>query len=198
MTSSKTETVREAIGIFHYADSLRAAMDDLYSSGFTTEEMGLLASEKVVNESLGDLYARTNEEPDAPDAPAIAFVARDSVGEAPRTVGGSLFFVGTSGVMGGIVASSAVFGGALLAALGGIVGVGIVGALVASVIHQSDAEFLQQHVDEGHMLLFVRINPEREQQALNILQQHSGQDVKMYDIPVKSDKEPNAPALENS
>jgi hypothetical protein len=198
MTSSKTETVREAIGIFHYADSLRAAMGDLYSSGFTTEEMGLLASEKVVNESLGDLYTRTNDEPDAPDAPAIAFVARDSVGEAPRTVGGSLFFVGTSGVMGGIVASSAVFGGALLAALGGIVGVGIVGALVASVIHQSDAEFLQQHVDEGHMLLFVRINPEREQQALNILQQHSGQDVKMYDIPVKSDKEPNAPALENS
>lgn len=191
-------TVREAIGIFHNAGSLRDAIDDLLSSGFRTEELGLLASEQVVEQSLGDLYTRTNDVPDSPMSPAIAFIGRDSFGEAPRTVGGSLFFVGTSGVVGAVVASSAVFGGALVAALGGIVGVGVIGALVASVIHQSDAEYLQQQVDEGHILLFVRIDSTREQHAMNILKQHSGLDVKMYDIPVKNSKAPNSPDVVNA
>ncbi len=195
MTTNNKATVREAIGIFHNADSLHEAITDLLASGFETEELGLLASEQVVERSLGNLYARTNENPASPQAPAIAFVGRESIGDAPRTVGGSLFFVGTSGVMGAVVASSAVFGGAVLAAVGGIVGVGLIGALVATVIHQSDAEYLQQQVDEGHILLFVRIDSAREQQAMNILKQHSGLDVKMYDVPVKSSVEPNSPTV---
>jgi outer membrane lipoprotein SlyB len=86
-----------------------------------------------------------------------------------------------------VVASSAVLGGALLAAIGGVVGVGIVGALVAMMIHQSDAEYLQQQVDEGHILLFVRMADfSREQQAMNILTRHSGVNVKMYEVPASS------------
>jgi hypothetical protein len=135
--------------------------------------------------SLGDLYARINERAQSSKAPAIAFIGKQSIGETANTLGGGLFFVGTSGVMGAVVASAAVFGGALLGAVGGIVGVGIVGALVAAIIHQSDAEYLQQQVDEGHMLLFVRMTEsDREQQAMNILTRHSGVDVKMYAIPV--------------
>jgi hypothetical protein len=198
MTSNKGAIIREAVGIFHNADSLKDAINDLLASGFKTDELGLLASEQVVERSLGDLYARTNENPQSPKAPATAFVGRESIGDAPRTVGGSLFFVGTSGVMGAVVASSAVFGGALLAAIGGIVGMGVIGALVATVIHQSDAEYLQQQVDEGHILLFVRIDSAREQQAMNILKQHSGLDVKMYDVPVKSSWEPNSPKVVNA
>ncbi len=193
MTTHDKATVREAIGIFHNAESLNEAITDLLASGFKTEELGLLASEHVVERSLGNLYARTNENPDSPQGPAIVFVGRESIGDTSRTIGGSLFFVGTSGVMGAVVASSAVFGGAMLAAVGGIVGVGLIGALVATVIHQSDAEYLQQQVDEGHILLFVRIDPAREERAMNILKQHSGLDVKMYDVPVKSSYEPNSP-----
>jgi outer membrane lipoprotein SlyB len=75
-------------------------------------------------------------------------------------------------------------GGALLAAIGGIVGVGVVGALAAMMIHQSDAEYLQQQVDEGHILLFVRMaDSSREQQAMNILTRNSAVDVKMYEVP---------------
>jgi outer membrane lipoprotein SlyB len=95
-----------------------------------------------------------------------------------------LFFVGTSGAMGAVVASSAVLGGALLAAIGGVLAVGLVGALVARVIHQSDAEFLQEHVDEGHILLFVRLaDAAREQQVLDILTRQNGIEVKMYEVP---------------
>jgi hypothetical protein len=60
------------------------------------------------------------------------------------------------------------------------------GALVATIIHQSDAEYLQQQVDEGRILLFVRLtDTRREQQAMDVLIRHSGVDVKMYDVPAE-------------
>ena len=48
----------------------------------------------------------------------------------------------------------------------------------------ADAEYLQQQVDAGHILLFVRISDSaKEKQAMNILTRHCGVDVKMYDVP---------------
>ena len=126
-TSKNAPSIREAVGIFFNAEHLKDAIKNLLASGFEPEELGLLASQQVVERSLGDLYARTNEGADLPQAPAIAFIGRESIGETANTLGGSLFFVGTSGVMGAVVASAAVFGAALLAAVGGIVGVGVVG-----------------------------------------------------------------------
>lgn len=191
-------TVREAIGIFHNAESLRGAIEELLAAGFHSDEIGLLASEQVVEQSLGDLYVRTNEAADSPEAPAIAFVRRESFGDAARTHTGGLMFVGASGAAGAVVASSALLGGALLPAVGAVVGVGLVGAFVASFIHQSDAEYLQQQVDEGHLLLFVRVDPTREQEAMSILKQHSGLDVKVYEVPVRHPAVPNAPRSSES
>ena len=185
-TSENEAAIREAVGIFRDAQHLKDAIKDLRTSGFEPEELALLASAQVVERSLGDLYARTNASADSPQAPAVAFIGRESEGETASTLGGSLFFVGTSGVMGAVVASAAVLGGAVFAAVGGIVGLGVVGALVANIIHQSDAEHLQQQVDEGHILLFVRItDADREQQAMNVLIRHCGVNVKMYEIPVE-------------
>jgi len=198
MTNNTQTTVREAVAIFHNADSLKHAINGLLDAGFDREELGLLASEDVVERSLGDMYARANNNSGSPDAPAIAFVGKEAIGEVPSAVGGSLVFMGTSGVMGAVVVSAAVFGGAALAAIGGIVGVGVVGALVASVINESDASYLQKQVDEGHILLFARVDADREEQAMGVLKQHSGLDVKMYDIPVKSSTEPNAPDVANA
>ena len=199
MASRKHEpTVREVVGIFHNPESLRGAIEELMAVGFQQEELGLLASEQVVEQSLGDLYVRTNAAADSPDAPAIAFVRRESLGDATRTHSGGLFFVGASGTAGALVASSALLGGALLPAVGAVVGVGLVGAFVASFIHQSDAEYLQQQIDEGQLLLFVRVEPEREQQAMNILQRNSGLDVKVYEVPVRHPAVPNAPKSSNA
>lgn len=186
-------TVREAVGIFHNAESLRGAIEALLAANFGFDEIGLLASEQVVEQSLGDLYVRTNSASDSPNAPAIAFVRREAAGDAARTHSGGLMFVGASGAAGAVVASSALLGGALLPAVGAVIGVGLVGAFVASFIHQSDAEYLQQQIDEGHLLLFVRVDPEREQEALGILKRHSGLDVKIYEVPVRHPAVPNAP-----
>ena len=185
-SATERSGIREAVGIFNDAESMRLAIKELLAVGLHPEQLGLLASEEVVAKSLDDMYIRRNPEQDAPEAPAIAFVERDSIGEAGTSLGGGLFFIGTSGVMGGVVASSAVFGGALVAAVSGAVAVAVVGALVASIIHQSDAEFLQQQVDEGRILLFARIDgPTRESEIRQILKRHSGRDVKVFEIPVE-------------
>lgn len=186
-------TIRQAVGIFHNAESLRGAIEELLVSGFKQEELGILASEQVVERSLGDLYVRTNEASDSPDAPAVAFVRRESFGDSARTHAGGLFFVGASGAAGGVVASTALLGSALLPAVGAVVGVGLVGLFVASFIHQSDAEYLQQQIDEGQILLFVRVEPEREQETVRLLIRHSGLDVKIYEVPVRHPSIPNAP-----
>lgn len=177
-------SIREAVAIFPNAQTLKSAIAELRNAGFHPEELGLLASAQVVEDALGDLYARTNKDAAAPEAPAIAFVGREAIGEAPSALGGSLFFVGTSGIAGAVVASAAIFGGALLTALGGLVGVGLIGTLVAKVIHQSDAEYLQQQVDEGRILLFARLNePGSENLAINILNRHGSIEVKVYAVP---------------
>ena len=102
MTTQDNETtIREAVGVFSGGDTLEAAIENLVTSGFHREELGLLAGEQVIEQSLGGYYARTNANPDTPESPAIAFVNRDSVDEATKSVGGGLFFIGSTGVIGG-------------------------------------------------------------------------------------------------
>lgn len=75
-------------------------------------------------------------------------------------------------------------GGALLAALSGVLAVGAVGALVAYIIHQSDADFLQEQVEEGRLLLFVRAkDAASEGRAVEILKRHAGGAVKIVEAP---------------
>jgi hypothetical protein len=181
------ETVREAIGVFSEAQRLKRAIDDLLANGFQNDQLGILASEITVKQQLGAFYDRTNATDDPQQAPAIEFVGREALGEARESMGGSVYFVGSTGVAGAIIASTAAFGGALAAAIGGLLGVGLVGALVASVIHQSDADELQSRVDEGHILLFVRLpHGEREQQAKEILERHSATPARVLEVPIKS------------
>src|SRR5687768_858923 len=187
MTNKNPEPiVREAIGVFAEVDPLKEAIDSLIAAGFARDKLGLLASEQVVKQSLGDFYTQTNESHDSHRAPAIAFVGKDALGEAGQSLGGGMFFVGTAGVTGALVTSAAVLGGALLTAVGGVVGVGLVGLAVSSIIHQSDAESLQHQIDEGRMLLFVRVEPGNEESAKNILEQHNASAVKVHDVAVKA------------
>ena len=45
--------------------------------------------------------------------------------------------------------------------------------MLALIIHESDADYLEEQVDEGHLLLFVRTrDAEREAKAVEILSKH--------------------------
>lgn len=187
MASENTGKVREAIGVFSEEKPIKNAIDELLRAGVERSQLGILASEHAVQAKLGDYYRRTDEKQDPEKAPAIAFVNRDSVGEVGESMGGSLYFIGTSGLAGAIVASSAIIGGAMTAAAGGIIGLGLVGLVVASIISQSAADELQQRVEEGHILLFVRLADKAQaQQTIDILSRFSASEVKVHEVNVKT------------
>lgn len=175
--------IREAVGIFFDADHLEQAIEELSAAGFDREELGLLASEYAVRQRLSHLYERTSEHPDVGNAPATAFVKKESIGDTIHGLAGSLFFVGSTTAAGAVVASAAVLGGGLLSAVTGVAAIGAIGAVMALLIHESDAEYLEEQVDEGHVLLFVRTpNATREEQAVAILSRHSGYDARIHEI----------------
>ena len=178
-------TVREAVGIFFDSKHLHEAVDELESSGFDLADLGLLAGQYTVRQQLGEFYNETNESADRPDGPRTAFVANKSMGDTVHALIGGLFFVGTTVASGAIVASAAVLGGGLLAAAGGAAAIlGLTGGALSLIIHQSDAEYLEEQVDEGHLLLFVRTDDsEREKKAVDILSKHGAFDAKVYQVP---------------
>jgi outer membrane lipoprotein SlyB len=77
-----------------------------------------------------------------------------------------------------------VLGGALLAAVTGAAAIGAVGAVLALIIHESDAEELEEQVEQGHLLLFVRTRDEAlEERAVEILRKHTPIEVKVVSAP---------------
>ena len=177
--------VREAVGIFVGSKQLHEAVDELESCGFDLTHLGLLAGEHTVKEHLGEFYTEINESADTAEGPRTAFVADKSVGDTVHALIGSLFLVGTTVASGALVASAAVLGGALLAAIAGAVAlVGVTGGALSLILHQSDADYLEEQVDEGHLLLFVRTEgAEQEKTSLDILSKHGAFDAKIYQVP---------------
>ena len=57
MSDTQTTTIREAVGVFHNADEMEAAIEELEESGFDRAEISLLASQDAVHEKLGHAYA---------------------------------------------------------------------------------------------------------------------------------------------
>ncbi len=178
-------TIREAVGIFFDTKHLHEAVDELESSGFDRADLGLLAGEFTVKQRLGEFYNEINESADHADGPRTAFVADKSMGDTVHGLFGTLFIVGTTVASGAMVASAAVLGGGLLAAAAGAVALaGVTGGAISLIIRKSDAEYIEEQVDKGHLLLFVRTtNTERESRALDILSRHGGYDAKVYEAP---------------
>jgi hypothetical protein len=187
MTQSTNEqTVREAVGIFFETAHLKAAIDDLLQSGFERPELGLLAGEEAVQRALGDIYKRTGESADSKDAPCTAFVAEESIDDTSHAGLGSLVLLGATTAAGAAVATAGVLGGALLIAATTTAAITAIGGVLAAIIHESDADYLEEQVDEGHLLLFVRTkDAEHEAKAVEILSKHCGFDAKVYSVPAR-------------
>jgi hypothetical protein len=182
-TEATQPQVQEAVGVFFEADHLKATIEDLIKAGFDRSEVGLLASEHTVRQDLGDFYTKTNEFADSPNAPCTAFVADRADDDTIHALVGGLFFYGATVAAGAVVASAAILGGAVVAAAAGVAAVGAAGSVMGLLIHQSDSDFLDEQVDEGHLLLFVRTtDAERGATAIRILSEHSAFAPKIYTV----------------
>ncbi|NKB58700.1 MAG: hypothetical protein GKS00_20415 [Alphaproteobacteria bacterium] len=176
--------VREAVGVFDSAETLEAAVDELQSSGFNRADLSLLAGEPAVQEKLGHMYDKVSELEDDATVPRDAYVSTESIGNAEGGLIGGLMYIGAVAAAGSIVAS----GGPLAAAIAGAAMVGgaggLIGAILANWIGDHHADYLQDQLDRGGLLLWVRTwNEAQEKSASDILTKHSAHDVHVHGLP---------------
>lgn len=184
-SKGKKDTVREAVAVFDDEDTLVAAADELMSAGFDRADLSLVAGEATVTEKLGHMYKQMEREEDDPKVPRTAFIQPESIGEGEGAVLGTLIYIPAVTVAGAIVAT----GGALAAVIGGAAVAGGAGALLGTVaaswIGRHHAEYLQEQLERGGLLLWVRTwNKDDEKRAVEILSRHSAHDVHVHTIEV--------------
>ncbi len=177
-------TVREAVGIFHRAKDLQEAIDALLSSGFHRASLSLLASEHAVTEKLGYRYGRANTLADDESVPRSAYVSPEAVGGAEGAVIGVLMYVGAVAATGAVVASGGTLA-ALLAATTVAGGTGaVIGSVLANFIGTHHAHHLQEQLEHGGLLLWVRTwDEDDERRAMTILRSHGATGVHTHALP---------------
>jgi hypothetical protein len=181
--NDKSNAVREAVAVFPNERSLQGAIDELLSSGFDQAELSLLASEAAVEQKLGHRYTKVSELEDDPNVPSAAYVSPEAIGDAEGAVIGVLIYVGAGVLMGPVaVAGGGIAAIAAAAVAGGTIGGGI-GAFLANLIGRRHADYINEQLKHGGLLLWVRVWDEaREKKAVEILKRHSGEDVHVHEI----------------
>jgi hypothetical protein len=116
-------------------------------------------------------------------SPVSGYVDCESRTAAKAVVVGGLFYVGAVGAAGSVVAS----GGTLVAAVEGAAiagGVGgLIGVVLAILLHQHDAGYVGQQLARGGLLLWVRTaDRDRETRACQVLKRQAALDVDVRDV----------------
>ena len=183
-TSEKGNEIREAVGVFGDADAMQKAIEELLSSGFKHADLSLLASEETVDKKLGHKYKKVTEIEDDAAVPRISYVSQDAISEGEYVFTGGLVILGALSAAGLVVASGGALAGALTGAALGAGTWGVLGELLARYIGAQHAEYIQEQLTHGGLLLWVRCsNSERENSAMEILSKHSGRDVHVHTLP---------------
>lgn len=179
------KTVHEAVGVFSDAYSLQAALDDLQGHGFMHQELSILADDKTVREGLSHIYSCVEDAKDDAAAPRTIFVPNETMSEAKGIATGFPFYIAAVTATGVVVAS----GGTLLNVIITATAAGAVGAVIGSVfsglIEKHHANFIQDQIDKGELLLWVSLrSPDRQETAKDILSRHAAHDVHIHEFPL--------------
>jgi len=170
--------------VFDDVEHLQTAIDELESSGFDRAEISLLAGSGAIESKLGHVYEKVEELEDDAKVPRSAYVSTESIGDAEGALIGGLFYIGALTAIGAVVAS----GGALLsvlaaAAVAGGAG-GMAGAALAALVGQHHANYLQEQLDRGGLLLWVSTRDTAHvTRAKEILKRNSAHDVHIHKLP---------------
>lgn len=174
--------VPEAVGVFDSFETLKKAFYDLREAGFSRYDLSLLGDEKALKEKLGDAYWRVKDLEDDPHVPRAAFVSEEAMGEMEGMIIGGAFFIPSYIAM----AVAAAAGGAIAATAAAVAIVGVpaavIGVLLARRADKHHKDYYTLQVEHGGILLWVRVSSkEKERQAVEILELHSGKDVHVHD-----------------
>jgi hypothetical protein len=177
-------TLTEAVGVFDDAATLEQAIDDLLTAGFDRSELSLLAGEDAVVEKLGHAYAKVSELEDDTSVPRTAYTSREAIAGAEGGIVGALVYIGAVATAGAVVATGGTLAAVLAsAALAGTSG-GLIGVVLARFVARSHADRIQEQLDHGGLLLWVRTrDQEHERRAVQVLTKHSAHDVHTHQLP---------------
>ena len=184
LLDQETPAIREAVGVFTRLDDLQDAIDELLSSGFDRAELSLLASEQAIEEKLGHRFESVDGLADDPFTPRTAYVSTEAVGDAQGGLIGGLMSIGGMAAAGAVVASGGTLAAVIAATAAAGGAGGLVGSILAKWIGDHHAHHLQEQLDRGGLLLWVRTwDVEDERRAVEILKKHSGGDVHVHAFP---------------
>lgn len=186
-TAEKIEMLKEAVGVFDNAENLQDAIDELQTHGFDRRHISVLADTKTVEEKLGHIYKRVEEEEDDPNAPRTIFVPLESLGNAEGAVISLPLYVAAGTAAGMVVASGGALLAAILAATSAGAGGALFGSILAGLIAKHHADYIEDQINHGGLLLWVTLpDAEHETKALEILKQYAAKDVHTHEIPAKT------------
>jgi hypothetical protein len=192
MAEGAQETVREAVGVFHDADSFQNAVEDLMSAGFDRSELSLLAGARAIEQKLGHAYQKIQELEDDPTVPRAAYVGNHSLAIGRTGVIGGLAYIGAVVGAGAVVASGGTLAAAIIAAAVAGGGGGLLGGWAARFLGRDRAKELQHQLDHGGLLLWVHVRDAmHEQRAVEILTKSGAEDIHVHDLPGSRDPAAN-------
>lgn len=179
--------LREAVAVFDDEDTLTAAIEELESHGFDRSEISLIAGEQTLERTLGYRLRSVAQAEDDARVPRTAYISPESRGELEGAAISSLLFLGAVGAAGAVVASGGTVGALLFAsAASGAAGASI-GALIAQWIDRHHADYIEQQIERGGLVLWVRAwDPDQERRAVEVLKKHSGHDVHVHELKPRS------------
>lgn len=181
--ASKPGHVRETVAVFKDVTELEAAIDELLESGFDRAEISLLASEKAVEDKLGHYYDKPTEIEDAPDAPRVAYVSKESLGAAEGALISGPMYVAAATSAGLAIAAGGPLGVAVGAAAVGGGAAAMVGAILASFVSKKYARHIEEQLEHGGIVLWVNLrDAAHEERATEILSKYAVGDLHAHEV----------------
>ncbi len=173
-------TVPEVVGLFDTTDNLQEAIRQLEGTAFPRQDISIMGTRRDLEKIFGTKAV----------SPMIAADDAHTPRQAParpeeEVIGGTAL-VGASayiGAMGLALSAGAiafpVAGAAIIGGLGG----GVLGGILARILDQSHNRHLEEQIERGGLLLWVRTPDEnKESLAINIMTAHGGRHVHAHTI----------------
>jgi uncharacterized protein (TIGR02271 family) len=168
------------IGMFRNREDANRAVEDLMASGFTRDQISLIASDRT-----GELrrYVPTEKGGHVEESALKGAGAGAVLGGLVGLIAGiGAVVLPGIGVVAGPIAG--LVGGAALGAAGG----GVVGALIALGVPENEAKDFEQRIRDGETLVAVHCPSGLEDRAERILKDHNAQDVDDRDLQTTSNQ----------
>ncbi len=174
-STEATSGSRDAVGVFFATEPLERAVEELQAEGIAADDIGMLAEDEEQRQQLAHLSRRFNGRSNNRLKADLDDLREDTFADTVYATFGGFSVIAFALIGAAIVAAAGIFGSAAAVTVSAVAVVAGVIGLTALIIRKSDAERLNEQVDNGHLLLFARVrDQEQERKVLEVLSRYSG------------------------